>query len=346
MSKKETVINDNGQTREIVVNATNVNYNGNATGDNAKAALDGLSLRVSTLESASGGGGGGGSYAPLAGKVIATIGDSFSAPGKWQTAMCTVLGATKGYNASYSGAMWKHRKESGTYKGAYALAVAMKNYYANSATQPDYILCLLGTNDVANMKRTDDQKVSLGDIDYGLITYDASGNFVSYARDTSYSGSGVQRNNRQHQIDPVNYIYDADLQMSNEASPDTASTTKLDTRFSTGGMQAALAYLKYHFPNAIIKIGYTPNGYIHTGGYEYLPVLVSRLQEIAYWYGVGYLDTLNCGVGLLADSDSIYVGNSTDGNGNITGYASTGHPSDAGQTRIGQYIARLLLSNL
>lgn len=342
MAKKETVINDNGQTREIVVNATNVNYNGNATGGNAKDALDGLSLRVSTLESAIGGGGGGGSYAPLAGKVIATIGDSFSAPGKWQTAMCTVLGATKGYNASVDGAMWKHRKEGNVYKGAYALAVKMKNYYdANpSESKPDYILCFLGTNDVANMKRTDNQKVSLGVIDYGLVTYDSNGNYSSYARVTSYSGSGASRNNRQHQIDPVSYIYDADLQLDHEPSPDVASTTKLDTRFSTGGMQATLAYLKYHFPNAIIKIGYTPAGFVHTGGYENLPVLVSRLQEIVDWYGVGYLDTLKCGVGVIADSDSIFVGNS---NG---GYANSGHPSDAGQTRIGQYVARLLLSNL
>lgn len=345
MSKKETRINDNGTARDIVVNAQNVNYSGNATGDNAKSALDNLSLRVTTLENSSSGGGGG--SAPLAGKVIATIGDSFSSPGRWQAAMCTYLGATQGRIAAIDGAMWKHRVDTVNnqyvYKGAYALAVNIKNYYdANpSLTKPDYILCFLGTNDVVNMSSNSS---ALGVIDYGIVRYDANGNFSSYERDTSYSGSGADpnRNSRQFQIDPVNYIYDADLQMTTTESPNIsdALTTKLDTRFSTGGMQAALAYLKYHFPNAIIKIGYTPNGYIHTGGYSKVADLVNRLKEIAYWYGVGYLDTLNCGIGVIADSDCIYV---SDVNG---GHANGGHPSVAGHTRIGQYIARLLLSNL
>lgn len=115
-----------------------------------------------------------------------------------------------------------------------------------------------------------------------------------------------------------------------------------DTNTFTGGAQATLTYLKKNFPSAIIKIGWTPAGQIHGDTYSGISTYVERLKELAYVYGVDYIDTLHMGISTIITEDKeTYSGSMTDGT-----WSGTGHPSSAGQTRIGEYMARLMLSNL
>lgn len=112
----------------------------------------------------------------------------------------------------------------------------------------------------------------------------------------------------------------------------------------TGGIQATLIRLKNAYPNAIIKIGYTPAGYIHDA-YDTLykvEQLIDRLKELSHIYGVGYIETRDCGICKWMEADlHAYTGRVTDGV-----WSSTGHPSGAGQIRIGHYMARIMMSNL
>ena len=73
---------------------------------------------------------------PWRGKKILVIGDSFSAPGVWQTEMCNNFYATL-LSSSISGAGWT----TGRTKTVYQLAQEV-------STDPDIIIIVMGTNDV------------------------------------------------------------------------------------------------------------------------------------------------------------------------------------------------------
>ena len=167
-------------------------------------------------------------------KSFAFIGDSFSAPGTWQSTMCSILGALDKKNKAVSGGTWSGTGSVSAYYQAQQLV--------NDGVACDYILCVLGTNDINN-------NVTLGDIVNSETIGTASGN-----------------------VNPSGSI--------------------------TGGIQATLITLKNAFPNAIIKIGYTPAGYIHDGFnlIANVEALCNRLKELAYIYGVGYIETRDCGI--------------------------------------------------
>lgn len=115
----------------------------------------------------------------------------------------------------------------------------------------------------------------------------------------------------------------------------------------TAGIQATLITLKKSFPNAIIKIGFTPSGmqYIVNGfryptdGFDPAEVLekyLKRIEFCAHQYGVQYIDTLSCGISWWLTEDwNQYIKSSNDN-----------HPSAAGMVRIADYMSRLLLNNL
>lgn len=212
----------------------------------------------------------------LAQKLIAVIGDSFSAPGAWQSRMNQILGSLTS-NAAKSGGRWASTDPS---TDAYRQATGLVSYYANAERKPDYILCVLGVNDVNNA-------VTLGDIVYS---------------DTIGTGSG-----------------------------------EIDYSTFTGGIQAVLTVLKNNFPNAIIKVGFTPAGmmYLAANGTitERTETYLQRLQYIANLYGVGYLETRACGICRIVTSE-------------FNMFKSDGHPNSDGHNRIGEYMARLMLSNL
>ena len=215
-------------------------------------------------------------------KTFAFIGDSFSAGGYWQSTMCNDLGALLSSNKAVSGGAWYGTDSLSAYYQAGKLI--------ETGSQYDYILCVLGTNDIAHWST-----YTLGDIVNSETIGTASGN-----------------------VNPNGSI--------------------------TGGIQATLIRLKNAFPNAIIKIGYTPAGYIHDAFNQIANVeaLCDRLKELSHIYGVGYIETRDCGICKWMEADlHAYTGTTSGGE-----WSSTGHPSGAGQTRIGHYMARIMMSNL
>ena len=213
----------------------------------------------------------------LAQKLIAVIGDSFSAPGAWQRRMNQILGSSTA-NAAKSGGRWASTDPS---TDAYNQALGLVSGYANAERKPDYILCVLGVNDVNNA-------VTLGDIVYS---------------DTIGTGSG-----------------------------------EIDYSTFTGGIQAVLTVLKNNFPNAIIKVGFTPAGMMYLAANstitERTETYLQRLQYVANLYGVGYLETRACGICRIVTQEyNMFKSNDA-------------HPGTDGQNRIGEYMARLMLSNL
>lgn len=223
---------------------------------------------------------------PFDGVKIASLGDSFSAPGAWQSAMRTILKAASGGNKAKSGGAWKGTDELSAYAQAQALVASLGD---DAEDYNGYVLCVFGTNDVNNNQ-------PLGDIVNSQTIGTDSGD-----------------------INPSASI--------------------------TGGVQACLQYLKVNMPDAIIKIGYTPAGYIHDNFSTRAAsaALCERLKEVALIYGVGYIETRDCGINPYMDEDKhAYTGTGDWEQGTWQG---TGHPSAAGQQRIGEYMARKMMCN-
>lgn len=111
------------------------------------------------------------------------------------------------------------------------------------------------------------------------------------------------------------------------------SIDDFDLTTYTGGMQACLNYLQNNFPNAIIYVGWTPmSGLVNGTKAEY----VTRMQEVCLMYGVEYIETRTCGVTRFSDAYAeCYEGG-----------ANGGHPTGAGQQKIGAYMTRLMKSKL
>ena len=108
----------------------------------------------------------------------------------------------------------------------------------------------------------------------------------------------------------------------------STSISDFDLTTYTGGMQACLNYLQNNFPNAIIYIGWTPMGGLSNANSEY----IERMKEVALAYGIEYIETRTCGVTTLSE---IYADCYESG-------TSGGHPTGAGQIKIGEYMTRLL----
>lgn len=111
----------------------------------------------------------------------------------------------------------------------------------------------------------------------------------------------------------------------------THSTDIADFDLSTfwGGLQACINYLQNHFPDAVILIGWTPAGGLNMDdSNEYL----NAMKSAALRYGVQYIETRTCGMTPLSEVYADCYENGTRG----------GHPTNAGQLRIGAYMARLL----
>ena len=228
----------------------------------------------------------GGSEVSLKLKTFGFIGDSFSASGTWQSTMCSDLGAISSSNKSIDGCSWWGTGTQCAYYRAGELISTGRQY--------DYILCVLGTNDIAHWNNNNPDR-QLGDIVISETIGTEEGN-----------------------VNPNGSI--------------------------TGGIQATLIRLKNAFPNAIIKIGYTPAGYIHDAYDTLYKVyqLIDRLKELSHIYGVGYIETRDCGICKWMEADlHAYTGRVDDGV-----WSPNGHPSGAGQIRIGHYMARIMMSNL
>ena len=201
---------------------------------------------------------------PFGDKKFGFIGDSFSAPGIWQTEMCDILGAVKVVNKAVSGGSF------GQYNGYVSTAYQQAQAIVSGNYELDFIYVFLGINDRGN--------------DCAI-------------------GSFVDSNN----------ISDFDL------------TTYC------GGIQACLNYLQNNYPDATIRIGFTPcsNNYTKLD----LTPYIDAMKMIAEKYNVQYMDTLSCGVSRLSDvySDCWEYG------------VNGGHPKDKGYKYIGKAIAQKTL---
>lgn len=309
----QDILELNGTEYELGAKAENVSYNNSVSGmtaTNVKAALDELAARPQ-------GGGGSGTYAPFAGKKMAVIGDSFTAGGNWFSQMCTLLGATMQSNEALSGGAWHGNDSVSAYKQAQSLVSHV------GSNHPDYILIVMGVNDINN--DTDFYKPfpsTVDNVDLGTIAYPTEPN-------------------------------------GNEMGLFDLAATPYSF---TAGVQATLTYLKKHFPNAIIKIGWTPsgmqylaNGFIFKNGlvsdpWQVFHSYIQRLKDLSDMYGVDYIDTLHCGISWWVTEDFNAYTKCGAGESPIdpnTGkHVSDNHPSSAGHARIAQYMARLMLGNL
>lgn len=101
-----------------------------------------------------------------------------------------------------------------------------------------------------------------------------------------------------------------------------------------GGIQACLSYLQDHFPDAVIKTGFTVNGKTFNPNKDSVPY-TNAIKGISEWYGVQYMDTLTCGISTMSDSyDDCWQ---------IPGTIDGGHPTVLGHEYIGKGIARKTL---
>ena len=225
-----------------------------------------------------------GMVSALAGKSFAFIGDSFTAPGTWCKKMCEILSATSSRNEAMSGGAWHGDDNLSAYSQAQALVTYYNTIPSNQTTapvKPDYILCVLGVNDVNN-------NATMGDVSY----------------------------------------------------TDTIGTGGIDPSTFTGGAQATLKTLIDNFPDSIIKIGFTPGGMQYLGAtdamMERLSPYIERLKFLANLYGVSYIETRATGMCRIVASEYEAYSKS----------AQDSHPNNAGQNRIGEYMARIMLSNM
>lgn len=112
---------------------------------------------------------------------------------------------------------------------------------------------------------------------------------------------------------------------------DIGTSLVIDKGHLVAGMQAAFLYLKDKFPNAIILASNTPGGWLHTSTstYDgYCNCLEENLKMVCKHYGIEFMDAYYC----------IPPG--------ATNVDNSGHPTDTGHQRIGDYMAALLLSRL
>lgn len=109
---------------------------------------------------------------------------------------------------------------------------------------------------------------------------------------------------------------------------------ELESSTFTGGVQRALNKLMNAFPSAVIKIGWTPAGQSFTGTLD-VSQYINRLKDLSIVYGVQFVETRYCGISPYINADADYYEYGTGG----------GHPTATGQTRIGEAMARIMVSN-
>ncbi len=107
--------------------------------------------------------------------------------------------------------------------------------------------------------------------------------------------------------------------------------SSFDLMSFSGGMQACINYLANNFPTAKLYVGWTPMGGLYSTAHNPEPY-ITRMKEICMIYGIQYIETRTCGVSPLitAHAECFEAG------------VAGGHPTNAGQQRIGDYMARLM----
>lgn len=141
----------------------------------------------------------------------------------------------------------------------------------------------------------------------------------------------------------ISYATIDDITNTEESALLAEISGKYDLSTFTGGAQAALAYIAARFPGAIVKIGWTPAGQQYmfsritsAKSWDGVNQYLDRLKALATMYGVQYIDSINAGICPWVSS-------------NLDKYsvsATDHHPNSDANDRIGEYMARLMLSNL
>ena len=145
----------------------------------------------------------------------------------------------------------------------------------------------------------------------------------------------VSRNASPHYIYAFLGVNDCGNGISIGELVKSKNISDFDLHTVCGGIQACLNYLQNNFPNAVIRTGYTPNGYFYSSSLHDSEPYTEAIKTISTWYAVEYMDTLNCGLSTLSAvyEDCWEIPSS------ITG----GHPNAKGHKIIGKGIARKTL---
>lgn len=309
MAKK---LNWNGT--EIGARASAVTYENQQSGmaaNNVQSAIDELKAAIG-----SGGSSGGGSYAPYAGKRMGIFGDSFTAGGQWIRRMKELLPGLIVNNKAVSGARWGSSESMDSQSKS--IIQQLRNYYADCVANnywPDYLLMVNGLNNYNDDISSGDYSVNyLGTIKYTQID------------DVTHDVAGDGKTAEENYVDYLKSVFCVN-----------------GVAGYTAGMQLALSYAAVKFPNANIVIGFTPNGQdcvyqfsSHTG-WEPFFQYIDRMKTIATMYGAKYINTTNTDIcSWITSRKQLYRGyNGTDG-----------HPSADGYNRIGEHMAKILMSEL
>lgn len=118
----------------------------------------------------------------------------------------------------------------------------------------------------------------------------------------------------------------------NATAADIGNSLVIDKAHMIAGMQATFLYLQDKFPNAVILVGNTPGGWLHTSSnYIYLPFthcFEENLKMVCNFYGIEFIDNYFC---------------IPQGSSNVD---NSGHPTEIGHQRIGEYMATMLMNRM
>lgn len=201
----------------------------------------------------------------IAGMTVATIGDSFTSPGTWQSVAAERTGCVIS-NVAQGGARYSYNPDA-VGRSAYEQAATLSG-------NVDMVLITMGVNDLNN-------RIPLG-----------------------------------------------------EFTP-TNDYMSVDTSTVAGGLQKAIGHIQNTYPDAIIKVGWTPSGGCFLGPEDDVDGMTAVIQGVCSRMGVKYIDTLTCGITKYTNA---HLGCFQDG-------ADGGHPTPEGYRVIGEYMARKIIAD-
>jgi hypothetical protein len=253
------------------------------------------------------------------------FGDSFTTGGEWIGRMKELLPGLIVNNKAISGGRWGSSESMDA--SSQSIIQQLRNYYADCVANnywPDYLLMVNGLNNY------NDDISGGGDYTADWLGVIKFTEIDDVTNNVAKDGKTAEENFVDY-LKSVYYVQDQDF------------------AGYTGGMQMALTYAAVMFPNANIVIGFTPNGqtavlkYGSNSGWTPFFQYIDRMKTIATMYGAKYIDTTNTDIAIWIKSRRL-IYYSPDQQTLEPGV--DGHPSALAHQRIGEHMAKILMSEL